>query len=57
MTHSHMPAILAHADQMTCSACHWQYDTSDITLYWRVGDIVDNVELNSIQLESDADDY
>ena len=57
LTHSHMLAILAHAHRMTCSACHWQYNTSDLTLYCRVGGIVDHVELNSVQLESDADDY
>ena len=57
VSHSHMLAVLAHAYQMTCSACHRQYDTSDLTLYWRVGGIVDHVELNSVQLESDADDY
>ena len=42
---------------MTCSACVRQYDTSDLILYRRVGGIVDHVELNSDQLESDADDY
>ena len=65
MTHSHMLAVLAHAYRMTYSSyhwqydnsCHWQYDTSDLTLYRRVGGIVDHVELNSVQLESDADDY
>ena len=57
VTHSHMLAVLAHAHRMTCSACLWQYDISDLTLYRRVGGIVDHVELNSVVLESDADDY
>ena len=57
VTHSHMLAVLAHAHRMTCSACvRWDH-TSDLTLYRRVGGIVDHVELDSIQLESDADDY
>ena len=57
VTHSHMLAVFAHAHRMTCSACVSQTDTCDLTLYRRVGDIVDHVELNSVQLESDADDY
>ena len=57
VTHSHMLAVLAHAYQMTCNACVQRDDTSNLTLYRRVGGIVDHVELNSVQLESDADDY
>ena len=57
VTHSHMLAVLAHAHRMTCSACDQWDHTSDLTLYRRVGGIVDHVELNSVQLESDADDY
>ena len=57
VTHSHMLAVLAHAHPMTCSACVWRDHTSDLTLYRRVGGIVDHVEFNSVQLESDADDY
>ena len=57
VTHSHMLAVLTHADQMTCSACVRRDHTSDLTLYRRVGGIVDHVELNSVKLESDADDY
>ena len=52
-----MLAVLAHAHLMTCSAYDRRDDTSDLTLYRRVGGIVDHVELNSVQLESDADDY
>ena len=52
-----MLAVLAHADRMTCSACSRWDHSSDLTLYRRVGGIVDHVELNSGQLESDADDY
>ena len=52
-----MLAVLAHAHRMTCNSYLWQYDTSDLTLYRRVGGIVDHVELNSVQLESDADYY
>ena len=57
VTYSHMLAVLAHAHRMTCSACFRRDQTSDNTLYQRVGGIVDHVELNSVQLESDADDY
>ena len=57
MTHSHMLAILAHARRMTCSACVRRDETNDLTLYRRVGGIVDHVKLNSVELESDADDY
>ena len=56
VTDSHMLAVLAHAYRVTCSGCHWQYCTIYLTLYRRVKGIVDHVELNSVQLESDADD-
>ena len=56
VTDSHMLAVLAHAHLMTCSAYDRRDDTSDLTLYRRVKGIVDHVELNSVQLESDADD-
>ena len=52
-----MLAVLAHAHLMTCSACVRQTDTIDFTLYRRVGGIVDHVELDSVELESDTDDY
>ena len=57
MTHSHMLAVLAHAHLMTCSACARRDHTSDLTLYQRVGGIVDHVEINSGQIEFDANDY
>ena len=57
VTHSHMLAVLAHAHRLTCHACVRWDQTSDLTLYRRVGGIVDHVKLNSVQLESDADDY
>ena len=57
VTHSHMLAVLAHAHRMTCSTCVRRDHNSDLTLYRRVGGIVDHVELDSVELESDADDY
>ena len=57
VTHSHMLAVLAHADLMTCSACVRRDHTSDLTLYRRVGGIVNHVELDSVKLESHTDDY
>ena len=52
-----MLAVLAHAHRMTCSAWVRRDHTSDLTLYRRVGGIVDHVELDSVELECDADDY
>ena len=57
VTHSHMLAVLAYAHRMTCNACVRQIETINLTLYRRVGDIVDHVELDSVKLQSDADDY
>ena len=57
VSHSHMLAVLAHAHRMTRSAYNWREHTSDLTLYRRVSGIVDHEELDSVKLESDADDY
>ena len=57
VTQSHMLAVLAHVDRMTCNPYVWRDQTSDLNLCRRVGCIVDHVELDSVQLESDADDY